>query len=80
MVLLNKKVLNSGFYFHPKCGLLNLTSLVFAYDLFILSKIELTLIKVLNEALEEFRALSGLQPNLHKCEIFTSGFNRKMMG
>lgn len=73
--LLKEKVLNPQFSFHPKCEFINLSSLTFADDLFILSKTDPTSVKVMKEALEKFRVLSRLQPILQEYEIFTSEIN-----
>lgn len=71
--ILKSKIMGSSFKYHSKCKYLDLSSLAFADDLFILSKAESTSLLVVKEALMAFQSLSGLQPNLAKCEIFFSG-------
>lgn len=73
--LLKGKISSSHFNFHPKCHHLNRSSLVFADDLFILSKTDTTSIMLIKEVLEEFKGLSGLLPNSQKCEVYTSGIS-----
>lgn len=72
---MKEKILSSNFRFHSKCKKLNLSSTVFADDLFILANADIDSVKVIKDTLLDFQALSGLQPNLRKCEIFTSCIN-----
>lgn len=67
--------INSQFIVHPKCDKLNLSSLAFADDLFILSKADIESFKVIKETLEDFQTLSSLNLNLQKCDVFTSGIS-----
>lgn len=52
--LLKSKIAGSDFKFHSKCKNLELSSLAFADDLFILSKAEETSLQIVKEALHEF--------------------------
>lgn len=78
--LLKRKISNSIFRFHSKCKELNLSSLAFANDFFILSNADIDSAKVIKDALLEFQTLSNLQPNLQKCDIFTYDVNTQEKG
>ena len=61
------------FQFHPKCQALEVSHLIFADDLFLLSTAKSRSMNVMNSVLLEFTALSSLSPNLHKSEILLLG-------
>lgn len=61
---------SEGFVFHPKCRSLNITHLIFADDLFVLSGADARSFQLVADALSDFFHFSGLQPNLQKSSIF----------
>lgn len=71
--LLKSKTQLSPFQFHDKCEPLRISSLAFADDLFILSKVSIQSIRIIKDALEEFQSLSGRKLNFLKSEVFVSG-------
>lgn len=61
------------FHYHTRCAPQKINSLAFADDLFILSKADEASIRTIKDTLNSFSAMSCLNPNLTKCEIFFSG-------
>ncbi|XP_071699771.1 uncharacterized protein [Rutidosis leptorrhynchoides] len=55
-----------GFNYHPKCESQSIINLCFADDLFIFSHADMTSVKVIFDALEEFKNCSGLTPSIPK--------------
>lgn len=55
--------------FHPKCGKIGLTHLVFADDLLIFTKVNLNSVVVVKQILDLFYVFSGLQVNYSKSEF-----------
>lgn len=58
--LLKQKIRQQIFHYHPRCEKLELTSLAFADDLFILCKADTQSVIVVKEILEEFQSLQAL--------------------
>ncbi|XP_071916282.1 uncharacterized protein [Coffea arabica] len=67
--LIDHRVAQGGFSFHPKCKELNVIHVIFADDLFLLSAAKLQDVQILKTILEDFGRMSGLKPNLLKSEI-----------
>ncbi|XP_071694872.1 uncharacterized protein [Rutidosis leptorrhynchoides] len=61
-----------NFRYHPKCEQLKIINLCFADDLFLFSYANIGSVKVIREALEEFKHCSGLTPSLPKSSAFFS--------
>ena len=62
--------------YHSKCKKISLTHLCFADDLLIFSKGNLSSILGIQNVLNVFYAMSGLQLNCTKSELFSSGVDR----
>lgn len=60
---------NHPFSYLLKCQPIRLSSLAFENDLFILSKADFPSIHTIRNILTKFDDLSGLRPNLQKCEV-----------
>ncbi|KAL3534630.1 hypothetical protein ACH5RR_003091 [Cinchona calisaya] len=76
--LLERNTTEKGYDYHPKCEGLKLSHVSFADDLFIITAATAKSFQVINETLNEFAALSGLQPNLQKSQIFFAGIEEVM--
>ncbi|KAK4391599.1 hypothetical protein Sango_1937700 [Sesamum angolense] len=72
-IFTERSTTNSDFNFHPKCEKLKITQLLFADDLMLFSRGDLSSIRILMECLQEFRDVSGLAINTAKSNIFTAG-------
>ncbi|XP_071687705.1 uncharacterized protein [Rutidosis leptorrhynchoides] len=59
-----------GFTFHPGCENLKLINLCFADDLFLCAHADIVSVKVIFEALDEFKRCSGLTPSIPKSTVF----------
>ncbi|KAL0299931.1 UNVERIFIED_CONTAM: hypothetical protein Sangu_2461200 [Sesamum angustifolium] len=70
---IKRSATNSDFNFNPKCEKLKITHLLFADDLMLFSRGDLTSIRILMECLQEFRDISSLAVNTAKSNIFTAG-------
>ena len=75
--LLDAAAMHGVFSYHPKCKKVTLTHLSFADDLLIFSKGNLSSISGIQEVLKTFYAISGLQLNSAKSEIFSTGVSRE---
>ena len=64
-----------GFDFHPKCQEIQLSHLVFADDLFLISAATTKSFEVIKKTMLEFGSMFGLSPNLQKCQIFIAGLD-----
>lgn len=64
-----------GFDFHPKCKELHLSHLVFADDLFLIPAATPKSFEVTKRTVQEFGIMSGLLPNMQKCQIFIGGLD-----
>ncbi|KAH7840791.1 hypothetical protein Vadar_021656 [Vaccinium darrowii] len=67
------KMVQSGFVFHPKCQPLQLSHLIFADDLFVLSGANPQSFETIQDTLQDFYLFSGLKPNMQKSSIFFAG-------
>ncbi|XP_020243586.1 uncharacterized protein LOC109821843 [Asparagus officinalis] len=66
---------DSSFKYHPKCSRLKINHLIFADDLLLLCKAEMSSIVKLFTCLQEFGQASGLEANSSKCSVYLSGVN-----
>ncbi|XP_058211548.1 uncharacterized protein LOC131323720 [Rhododendron vialii] len=73
--ILQKKISEGQFNYHPKCSALSISYFAFAYDLFLMAGTDCHSIAILKKALDDFYHSSGLKPNLLKSQIFFSGVN-----
>mgnify|MGYP004713023607 CR=1 FL=1 len=64
-----------GYNFHPRCAKFQISHISFADDLFILVAATQQSMLTIKATLEEFSAMSGLNPNLAKSELFMFGGN-----
>lgn len=71
--MLGLAVKRQMFKFHPRCKELKLTHLMYADDLLMFSKCDLRSIKLLQDVLDKFAEISGLNMNLHKSHIYFGG-------
>lgn len=62
-----------GFRYHPQCGALKITHLVFADDLMFFSKGNLSSVSALLDMFDRFSRTSGLIANKRKSEIYFAG-------
>lgn len=62
-----------GFKYHPKCGKLGLTHMMFADDLLMFCRADSTSVSILYKAFQEFSKASGLEANLNKSEVYFGG-------
>uniref|UniRef100_A0A0V0HXZ8 Putative ovule protein n=1 Tax=Solanum chacoense TaxID=4108 RepID=A0A0V0HXZ8_SOLCH len=60
----------ADFKYHPMCKAAKLTHLIFADDLMVFCKGDTNSIKRVMEALKHFSAVTGLEANLQKSDIF----------
>ena len=74
--LLDAAAKHGVFMYHPKCKKISLTHLCFADDLLIFSKGNLSSILGIQNVLNVFYAMSGLQLNCAKSELFSSGVGK----
>ncbi|GJU48573.1 lysine histidine transporter-like 8 protein [Tanacetum coccineum] len=66
-LMLQRRVRDSDtFTYHHNCSNLNIINLCFADDLNLLAHGDVNFVRVIMEALEEFKDASGLVPSLHK--------------
>ncbi|KAL3500951.1 hypothetical protein ACH5RR_035400 [Cinchona calisaya] len=77
--LLEAKVAQKGFDFHPKCEQLKLTQISFADGLFILSAANSRSFQLIREILDEFATLSGLKANPIKSQVLFAGVEDEEM-
>ncbi|GAV92089.1 RVT_1 domain-containing protein, partial [Cephalotus follicularis] len=75
--LLKPEQANGAFRFHPKCQRLNLNHLCYADDLLIFSASDLKSIGFIRDALEHFKAASGLEVGTAKSSIFFCNTNNR---
>ncbi|KAL0324477.1 UNVERIFIED_CONTAM: hypothetical protein Scaly_2414800 [Sesamum calycinum] len=68
--LIKRNTSNSDFNFHLKCEKLKITYFLFADDLMLFSRGDLSSIYILMECLQVFRDVSGLAINISKSSIF----------
>jgi len=59
----------AGFEYHPHSNKLGLTHLMFADDLLLFCKGDLTSIQILNDALSAFKETVALMTNLQKSQL-----------
>ncbi|KAL3537974.1 hypothetical protein ACH5RR_001340 [Cinchona calisaya] len=74
-MLLNCKIKENGFDYHPKCHKLEISYLMFADDFFFIAAATTKSLKVFPDVLDIFSKVSGLRPNLEKSEIFFANVN-----
>ncbi|XP_071923108.1 uncharacterized protein [Coffea arabica] len=67
-----------GYNFHPRCAKFQISHISFADDLFILVAATQQSMLTIKATLEEFSAMSGLNPNLAKFELYMSSGNDQL--
>ena len=78
--ILSAKVRDSQiFKFHPHCERQQITHQIFADDLMIFVAADIQSIKLIKNALEEFKGLSGLSINESKSEVFCAAVPDALM-
>ncbi|XP_071687999.1 uncharacterized protein [Rutidosis leptorrhynchoides] len=70
LMLIRRASNGDDFRYHPKCEQLKLINLCFADDLFLFAAADLNSVEVIRDALEEFKACSGLTLSLPKSTAF----------
>ncbi|XP_020250848.1 uncharacterized protein LOC109828230 [Asparagus officinalis] len=63
------------FRYHPMCGKLKISHLIFADDLLLFAKGDLYSIQKLYHCVKDFSVTTGLEANLSKCSIYFGGVN-----
>ncbi|XP_020259127.1 uncharacterized protein LOC109835572 [Asparagus officinalis] len=71
---------NKSFKFHPRCGNLKITHLIFADDLLLFSKGDLHSVNMLYNCFKHFSVVSGLEANPGKCKAFYGGIDDNLKG
>ncbi|XP_020256483.1 uncharacterized protein LOC109833285 [Asparagus officinalis] len=66
---------DSQFRYHPKCGKMKLTHLIFADDLLLFGRGDLYSIQKLYQCVRKFGETTGLEANQDKCSVFFGGVN-----
>ncbi|XP_071704100.1 uncharacterized protein [Rutidosis leptorrhynchoides] len=70
-LMMKKRVAHIGdFMFHPKCEQLEIINLCFVDNLFLFCQAYVNSVKVIKDALDEFKNCSGLTPSLPKSTAF----------
>ncbi|XP_020259573.1 uncharacterized protein LOC109836061 [Asparagus officinalis] len=70
---LDKLKNEKNFKYHPRCGKLKITHLVFADDLLLFAKGDILSVQHLNQCLNDFSTTTGLVANPEKSSIFYGG-------
>ncbi|XP_058215475.1 uncharacterized protein LOC131326638 [Rhododendron vialii] len=73
--MLQQRIDARCFSFHPRCRELQLSHIIFADDLFILSGADSQSFQLVSDLLLDFYSVSGLKPNLQKSSVFLAGVN-----
>ncbi|XP_074313496.1 uncharacterized protein LOC141648671 [Silene latifolia] len=73
--LLRNLPIHPGFSYHPKCVQVKLTHLIFADDLLVFTRGDLPSVLAVDKCLKFFAALSGLQVNPMKSNLYFGGVN-----
>ncbi|XP_020266575.1 uncharacterized protein LOC109842073 [Asparagus officinalis] len=71
---------NKDFKFHPRCGDLKITHLIFADDLLLFSKGDLHSVNILYKCFKHFSDVSDLEANPGKCKVFYGGIDDNLKG
>lgn len=71
--LFTARIQGSEFNFHPKCATLKIMHLVFADDIMVMARGDLTSVTILSDILNEFGETSGLKANSLKSSLFLAG-------
>lgn len=71
--MLNETSSMEGFKFHPGCKNLGLTHLMFADDLMMFSKADVTSIRMLLATMNQFHNIAGLKSNKAKSQMVLGG-------
>lgn len=74
--ILKSLVLKGSYLLHPKCKNPQITSLMFADDLVVFSKPELSSIEAILSGLHTFYKITGLRINLEKFDILVAGVSQ----
>ncbi|XP_010687394.1 uncharacterized protein LOC104901504 [Beta vulgaris subsp. vulgaris] len=70
---------NKKFHYHPKCGRFHITHMMFADDLLMFCRGDLTSIHEMFLAFRMFSQASGLEANLHKSNIYMGGVSEDVV-
>ncbi|XP_042379905.1 uncharacterized protein LOC121972287 [Zingiber officinale] len=70
---LARRTIRSDFHFHPKCEPLRIAHLVYADDLLLFSRGDVSSVTQLVESLSQFAQMAGLTTNLAKSSIYMAG-------
>lgn len=63
----------SRFSYHPRCRDLQLSHIILADDLFIMSGVDPLSFQLINDMMHDFYSMSRLKPNLQKSSVFSAG-------
>lgn len=70
MIMKSQVIEDGSFKYHWGCAKMKLTHLCFADYLLMVCHGDISSIKVVKQALEEFSSVTGLHPNLSKSTVF----------
>ncbi|GJV34113.1 aspartic peptidase [Tanacetum coccineum] len=70
LILKRRVRLSNDFQYHKHCEDLNIINVCFAADLFLFTRGDVELAKVIMDSLNEFKAISGLVPSIPKSTVF----------
>ena len=66
---------NPNFNYNPRCEKLSITHLMFADDLLLFARADMSSVDLMLKAFKEFSAASGLVANLDKSNVYFAGIN-----
>ncbi|GJW37824.1 protein LAZ1 [Tanacetum coccineum] len=70
LILQRRVWMSDSFRFHKQCEELNIINLCFADDLFLFTRGDLDMAKIIMESLDEFKQVSGLVPSIPKSTTY----------
>lgn len=71
---------NPNFKYHPRCGRLHITHLMFADDLLMFCRGDESSVSLLFQAFSKFSMASGLEANMDKTEVYFGGVKEEEKG